>query len=130
MDIGSLSSLYTEYLQKTNSDSSNGISRMSQDSLKNASDEELMEACKQFETYFIEQVFKHAQTAMVPASESTDGSTQTLLDYYKDSLTSEYAKLASDQQENGLAQMLYEQMKRNIQGSDIPSSEDDPVTDI
>ena len=78
-------------------------------------DDELMEACKQFETYFIEQVFKHAQTAMIPQEESTDGATKTLLDYYKDSLTSEYAKLASDQQENGLAQMLYEQMKRNFE---------------
>ena len=115
MDIGSLSSLYTEYLQKTNSDSSEKISRMSEDGLKNASDEELMEACKQFEAYFIEQVFKNAQTAMVPKEEAQDGSTQTLLDYYKDSLTSEYAKLASDQQENGLAQMLFEQMKRNYQ---------------
>ena len=88
---------------------------MSEDSLKNASDEELMAACKQFETYFIEQILKNAQTAMVPATESTDGATQTLVDFYKDSLTSEYAKLASDQQENGLAQMLYEQMKRNFE---------------
>ena len=115
MDIGSLTTLYTDYLQKTNSDSANQVSRLSEDALKNASDDELMAACKQFETYFIEQVFKHAQTAMVPQEESTDGSTQTLLDYYKDSLTSEYAKLASDQQENGLAQMLYEQMKRNFE---------------
>ncbi len=115
MDIGSLNTLYSDYLTKTNTDSSNKISRMSEDSLKNASDEELMEACKQFEAYFIEQVFKHAQTAMVPQEEVSDGSTQTLLDYYKDSLTSEYAKLASDQQENGLAQMLYEQMKRNFE---------------
>ncbi len=115
MDIGSLSSLYTQYLEKTNSDSSNNISRLSKEGLKNASDEELMDACKQFEAYFIEQIFKNAQTAMVPQTESTDGATQTLLDYYKDSLTSEYAKMASDQQENGLAQMLYEQMKRNFE---------------
>ena len=115
MDIGSLSSLYTQYLEKTNSDSSNNISRLSKEGLKNASDEELMDACKQFEAYFIEQIFKNAQTAMVPQTESTDGATQTLLDYYKDSLTSEYAKMASDQQENGLAQMLYVQMKRNFE---------------
>ncbi len=115
MDIGSLSSLYTEYLQKTNSDSSNSISRMSKEGLKNASDEELMNARKQFEAYFIEQILKNAQTAMVPQTDSIDGATQTLKDYYKDSLTSEYAKMVSDQQENGLAQMLFEQMKRNFE---------------
>ncbi|MBO4902122.1 MAG: rod-binding protein [Lachnospiraceae bacterium] len=113
MDLSSLDAMYTDYLKNTNTDSSNKISRLSQDALKTASDEELMEACKQFETYFIEQVLKHAQVAMVPKEESTDGATQTLLDYYKDSLTSEYAKMASDQQDMGLAQMLYEQMKRN-----------------
>jgi flagellar protein FlgJ len=52
---------------------------------------------------------------MVPQEESTDGATKTLLDFYKDSLNTEYAKLASDQQENGLAQMLFEQMKRNYE---------------
>ncbi|MCR5269346.1 MAG: hypothetical protein K6E16_12630 [Lachnospiraceae bacterium] len=115
MDINSLNTMYSEYLQKTNTDSASRISRLSGDSLKNASDEELMEACKQFEAYFIEQVFKNAQTAMVPQEESTDGATKTLLDFYKDSLNTEYAKLASDQQENGLAQMLFEQMKRNYE---------------
>lgn len=113
MDIGSINSLYTDYLTKTNSESSSKISRMSDESLKNASDEELMEACKEFETYFIEQVFKQAKKAFAPEAESIDGSTQTLKDYYQDSLVSEYAKAASSQQENGLAQMLYEQMKRN-----------------
>lgn len=114
MDIGAVSTLYTDMLNKTaTSGASDKISRMSDESLRTASDDELMEACKQFEAYFIEQVFKQARTAMVPTRESSDGSTQTLLDYYQDSLTSEYAKAASDQQENGLAQMLYEQMKRN-----------------
>ena len=115
MDIQSLNALYTDYMQKSNSESANKISRMSQDSLKNASDEELMEACKQFEAYFIEQIFKNAQNAMVPQEEATDGATKTLLVFYKESLNSEYAKLASDQQENGLAQMLFEQMKRNYE---------------
>ncbi len=115
MDINSLKTMYSDYLQKTNSDTSNKISRLSEDSLKNASDEELMEACKQFEAYFIEQIFKNAQTAMVPQEESTDGATRTLLDFYKSSLNTEYAKMASDQQENGLAQMLFEQMKRNYE---------------
>ena len=111
MDINAL---YTDYLKTTNNETSGKISRMSDDSLKNSSDEELMEACKEFETYFIEQILKQAKKAFVPGEESVDGATQTLKDYYQDSLVTEYAKAISDQQgENSLAQMLYEQMKRN-----------------
>lgn len=114
MDIGSLNTMYTDYLSKTNSESSSKISRMSDESLKGADDERLMEACKEFETYFIEQILKQAKKAFAPGEESEDGSMQTLKDYYQDSLVSEYAKSISDQQgQNSLAQMLYEQMKRN-----------------
>ena len=117
MDIGSINSMYTDYLASTNSESASKISKMSDDSLKMASDEKLMEACKEFESYFIEQILKQAKKAFVPESDSVDGATQTLKDYYQDSLVSEYAKSISDQQgqENSLAQMLYEQMKRNYE---------------
>ena len=110
-----MNTLYTDYLQKTaTSETAGDISKLSKDKLKGASDEELMAACKQFEAYFIEQIFKQAKAAVVPSAETTDGAMKTLLDYYEDSLASEYAKAASDQQENGLAQMLFEQMKRNF----------------
>ena len=66
MDINSLNTMYSDYLQKTNSDTSNKISRLSEDSLKNASDEELMEACKQFEAYFIEQPGRFLTFTRVP----------------------------------------------------------------
>ncbi len=76
-------------------------------------DEELMNACKQFEAYFIEQVFKEMKSS-VNLTQSEDPATKQLMSYYEDNLTGEYAKMAADQQENGLAQMLFEQMKRNL----------------
>ncbi len=76
-------------------------------------DKELMDACKQFEAYFFEQVFKEMKKS-VNLTQSEDNATKQMLDYYEDNLTAEYAKMAADQQENGLAQMLYEQMKRNL----------------
>ena len=76
-------------------------------------DKELMDACKQFEAYFFEQVFKEMKKS-VNFSQSEDNATKQMLDYYEDNLTGEYSKMAADQQENGLAQMLYEQMKRNL----------------
>lgn len=77
----------------------------------NSTDEELMEVCKEFEAYFVEQVFK-ALKKMVPEEEESTSGTNTL-DYFEDMLTQEYAKSATEGEGLGLAQMLYESMKRN-----------------
>ena len=60
MDIGSLDSYLNQY-QSTlqTSKTADSISKMSQNGLKNASDDELMDVCKQFESYFLEQIFYH-----------------------------------------------------------------------
>ncbi len=98
------------------------------DKLKNGmegkSDQELMEACKEFEAYFTEQIFKNMRKAMVPASEEDSGSMSTLKNYFEDELWKNYSSQAADQSNNGLAQMLYEQMKRN-QGVDLPVEPDE-----
>lgn len=78
-----------------------------------ASEEEMLEVCKEFEAYFTEQVFK-AMEKMVPESE--DSSSTSYLSMFKDTLTQEYAALSADSNGGeglGLAQMLYEQMRRN-----------------
>ena len=113
MDI---SSIYNSYLNTTGqtSSSTNSIEKTLNSDVSNATDEELMSVCKEFEAYFIEQVFKEMKESIVPAEESS-GSNKTLLDYYEGNLMTGYAKSASEQQENGLAQMLYEQMKRNYE---------------
>lgn len=111
MEIGSLN---TDYIVKSASDAS--VDKM-EDKLKRAnksgsSEEELLDACKQFEAYFYEQIFKKMEEAMVPGKDESDPN-NTLVGYYKDSLIQEYSKSAANQQENSLAQMLFEQMKRN-----------------
>ena len=80
-----------------------------------STDEEkkLLDACRQFESYFVEQMYKQMM-ATVPKDELDTGSNSMLVDYYKDNLVKEYAKATTDQENLGLAQMLYEQMKRNI----------------
>jgi len=113
MDISSLYSNYLDTVSQTSS-STNSLENTLNSDMSDATDEELMSACKEFETYFIEQVFKEMKESIVPA-EDTSGADKTLMDYYEGNLISEYAKSASDQQENGLAQMLYEQMKRNYE---------------
>ena len=112
MDI---SSIYNNYLSTTGSTSktTSSISNTLKKDMSGSSDEELMSACKEFEAYFYEQVFKKMEEAMVPESSDSDGANKILTDYYKESLITEYSKSAAEQSENGLAQMLYEQMKRN-----------------
>lgn len=82
-----------------------------------ASDDELMDVCKQFESYFLEQVFKEMQKT-IPQNEDSDSSTSKLVDYFKDQMIQEIASQSTEQNSLGLAQTLYEQMKRNL-GVDV-----------
>ena len=79
---------------------------------EDTTEEELMDACKEFEAYFIEQVYKGMEKTIMKADD--DVSSGSYMDYFKDMQTQEYAKLASEQGNGiGLAGQLYEQMKRN-----------------
>ena len=111
MDITNISSLYTD-IYTTNNQSTTKLENQLKTDMTSATDDELMDACKQFEAYFMEQMFK-AMVNTIPKNEDMSGSTSTLMDYYTDEMVQQ---LASDSTENnslGLAQMLYEQMKRN-----------------
>ena len=77
-----------------------------------ASDEELLDVCKQFEAYFMEQVFKQMEKTIIK-DESSSGSSTALVDYFKDSALQELTKTSTETQGLGIAQALYEQMKRN-----------------
>ena len=57
MDIGT-SSLYTDYITSTASNSkASALTSKSKTDYSNASDEELMDVCKEFESYFLEKIF-------------------------------------------------------------------------
>ena len=76
-----------------------------------ATDEELMEACKTFESYFIEQAIKGMEKTI---PDNDDDSSASYLNMFKDTLYQEYADIASERGDGiGIAKMLYEQMKRN-----------------
>lgn len=79
---------------------------------KNASDEDLMEACKSFESYLLEQVFKGMEKTV---QKDEDEEQNDYMVQFGDKLYEEYAKEATDGKGLGLAQMLYESMKRNTQ---------------
>lgn len=114
MDLSSLSNYYSSMSNQL-SPTANGISNLSEAEVQAKTDEELMEVCKEFEAYFLEQVFKEMEKTTTIFNEEESGSTSQLVDYFKDSTIAELAGESTDQNSLGLAQMLYEQMKRNYE---------------
>lgn len=78
----------------------------------NSTDEELLEACKEFEAYFVEQMFKE-MAKTIPESEEISSYASGIKEYFQGNLLQEIASDSTEQNSLGLAQMLYEQMKRN-----------------
>lgn len=86
-----------------------------------SSEDELWAACKSFEAYFLEQMFKEMQKSVDAIKPETgDNSTGTLVDYFKGETLQDICETSVETQSNGFAQMLYENLKRNY---DIPTAE-------
>ncbi|MEG0805503.1 MAG: rod-binding protein [Lachnospiraceae bacterium] len=110
MSLDGLSSLYPP---AGGVSQANGLENTLEKDFSDSSDEELMDVCKDFEAYFTEQVFK-AMEKMVPKSEEESSQSMSqMTDYFKGQMTQEYAKKATEGNGLGIAQMMYEQMKRN-----------------
>ena len=77
-------------------------------SSENNFDDKLMEACKSFESYFVDQVIKEMRKTVPKDEEDKD-----TYSYFEDLLYREYAESITEQGELGLSQILYESMKRD-----------------
>lgn len=77
--------------------------------IESASDLEMLEACKEFEIYMIEQVYKSMEKTIIRADEEKDDYEEM----FGDLRIQQYAKKVSDQGGIGLAKQLYESMKNN-----------------
>ncbi len=122
LDLTGLSaSALTEYAaSETQNASGAALKSKLQNVSGKTSDDELMEACKSFEAYFLEQIFKEMQKSVDSLKPDTgDKSTQTLVDYFRNETLQDICATSVDTQSNGFAQMLYENLKRNY---DIPTA--------
>jgi flagellar protein FlgJ len=90
-------------------DKTSSLEKSLSNNLDNASDNNLMDVCKNFESYLVEQVFKQMEST-IPKNEEEDNE---YVDYFKDMMFQEYASDATNSQGFGIAQMLYESMKRD-----------------
>ncbi len=114
MDISNVSQMYTDYLAKQDTSVSKLNKTLQTKDYSKANEDELLEACKEFEAYFLEMVFKEMQKSVDSLRDDENSSgTNGLVDYFKDTALQELASTSTDIQGTGLAQTLYEQMKRN-----------------
>ena len=114
--IGDISSAYYDFNSvygKTSATSSTSADKLVNNldnlDVEDASDEELLDACKSFETYFIEQVLKEAKKTIKDEDEKEN----QYLEYFGATMVHEYAEMISESGDLGIAQSLYESMKRN-----------------
>lgn len=107
------SSYYSDYYTQASNASASALENtLSKVDTKTATEEELLDACKEFEAYFVEQLYKGMEKTIMKAED--EESSTSYMDYFGDMQIQEYAKLVTDQGDGiGLAQQLYEQMKRN-----------------
>ena len=77
-----------------------------------AQDDEMMDAVKSFESYFVEQVIKEVEKTI--HTDDKDSYAAQMTDYFKDSVIQELSDKIIDQSGNSFTQKLYEQMRRNV----------------
>lgn len=136
-DFNALSGVGPAYTNNYVSQTGNNLENtLGNSDLSSATDDELMEVCKDFEQYFVEQVIKSMEKmtdidgdgegaslfSTMAGISSPDAGMSTLSGYFGDQYISELLGLLCDSengQDFGLAQMLYEQMKRNYSAEEL-----------
>ena len=111
MDLTGLG-MYTDYMTDVNRVNTENLQKKLENTAQTEEKEDaaLFDACKQFEAYFVEQMFKEMWKT-VPETEYSFQSTGTMVDLYKDNMIQEMASMTTETGGLGLAQTLYEQMK-------------------
>lgn len=112
MDISGISA-YTDYLSSQNTTETKLDNTIKKTDYAQADDDKLMEACQEFEAYFLEMVFKEMEKTVDCFKEESGDPNNNLVDYFQDNTVQKLAETSTKTQGLGLAQTLYEQMKRN-----------------
>ena len=133
--IDNLNSIYANSTY-TNQTTNSISSKLNSTDFSKATDDELMEVCKDFESYFVEQMLKsmakmssvdgsnsdNIYASLFGVTEDSDSGMNTLSSYFRDELMSSMADKVVENQSGkglGIAQTLYEQMKRNYSVKEV-----------
>ena len=109
--------LYTDYMTDADRVAAENLQSKLANTAKAESvdDDALLDACKQFEAYLWEQVYKEMEKTVKIFSDDEDEESyaSNMTDYFKDTLIQEISEQTASEGSNSLARMLYEQAKRN-----------------
>lgn len=124
MDISNISA-YTDYVKTQNSTAAKLNSSIESTDYSTQNEEELLDACKEFEAYFLEQVFKEMEKTVDAFKDENSASnySNSMVDFFKGQTIQSLAEQSTKSQGMGLAQSLFEQMKRNY-GIGVTSPKD------
>lgn len=117
MDIAGISG-YTSYLVDNNTDKTKELeNQLNKASASEVDDNELLDACKEFEAYLWEQILEKMEesTKAFSGDDEEEGYAQNMVNVFQDTVVQELASQITNESSgnNSLAQMLYTQMKRN-----------------
>ena len=113
MDIKGIGNDITStYSQITNSEESEeNFQKIFDQALEKKNDQELKEACQEFEAYFVQRLFKEMRKT-IPDGGLTESSSEG--DIYEEMLDEEYSKTISKSNGAGIADALYKQLTPKI----------------
>lgn len=101
-----ISSMYDSYSQQISSVSSDTASQRIGGVTEESSDEELMEACKSFEAYFVQKMIEEAKKTL--DNEDEQGEYTRM---FADSMNEQLANTITESGQVGLAKQLYDNIK-------------------
>ena len=108
---------YTDYTTDADRVAAENLQSKFENATKSDSvdDDALFDACKQFEAYLWEQVYKEMEkTTKIFSDDKDDNSySYNMTDYFKETLFQQISEQTASSGSNSLARMLYEQAKRN-----------------
>ena len=111
-----VSSIGDTYFTNYSTTANDAVSERLTDQIQSAqTDEETLDACKQFEAYMIQQMFKTMQeTAKVFSEEEEDDDSNDYINMFQDNYLSAIAEqMVNSGQGLGIAEQLYESMQIN-----------------
>lgn len=107
-------SIDNTYLTNYSTDTSDVSASKLTSSLQNVStDEETLEACKQFEAYMVEQMYKNMEESAKLFSDDDDDSSSDYVDMFSDNYYQDIAeKMVNSGQGLGIAEQLYDSIMK------------------
>lgn len=126
-DISSMAGVAANAYTSASVSSTENLSSKIKNNKNGNTDEEMMEAAKQFESYFVEQVFKELQKSVDLFGTKDKESDNMMVDYVKDIYNQKLAEQVTEHGNLGIAQQLFENMKRNYGSVNITDAEENKL---